>query len=225
MSNLKLSSKRIQINKANVRVVAVVAAAVFITVFSLVAVKALWSQRGYQARVIEARTEARDQLEKNIAEAESLTQSYQGWVSEQQNVIGGSSTGSGERDGDNARIVLDALPSKYDFPALTTSIEKLVSSQNLSIESVTGTDDEVNQAANADNPQPTPVEMPITFTVKGGYDNVKNLVNVLEKSIRPFHANSIKLQAGTTGDVSLTFEGKSYFQPEKSLQLKSEVVK
>ena len=218
-------TKRALIDKANVTVVAVVSVAAFVTIFSLVATKALWSQRSYQSRVITAREKARDQLQANKKAADTLVSSYQQFVSSQENVIGGNSTGTGERDGDNARIVLDALPSKYDFPALTTSLEKLVKGQNLVMSAISGVDDESNQQKQASSATPQPVEIPFKLGVKGSYDNIQKLVGVLESSIRPFTVNQLELKAGENNELELTLDAKTYYQPEKSFEFKSEVVK
>jgi hypothetical protein len=219
------STKRVLIDKANVSVVIAISITAFITMFSLVAAKALLSQRSYQSRVIHARETARNQLEANIKAADTLTDSYQQFVSAQENVIGGSTTGTGERDGDNARIVLDALPSKYDFPALTTSLEKLVKGQHLIISAISGVDDESNQQGLAESATPTAVEMPFKLGVKGTYENAQSLIVVLEKSIRPFSIDKLELKAGQDNQLELTIDAKTYYQPEKSFEFKSEVVK
>ncbi len=99
------SAKHAMISQAQLRVVAAISLTVFVVVFSLVASKALLSQRSYQARVIEAREKARDQLEANIKAVETVTASYEQFVSSTENAIGGNPAGTGERDGDNARIV------------------------------------------------------------------------------------------------------------------------
>lgn len=219
------STKRVLIDKANVTVVATVSIAAFVTIFSLVATKALLSQRSYQSHVIEKREKARDQLVKNIQAADTLTESYQRFVSSSENAIGGSSAGNGERDGDNARIVLDALPSKYDFPALATSLEKLTKGQNLILDSIDGIDDESNQQKAASSATPQPVEMPFKMVVKGGYDSIQSLITVFEHSIRPFNINQLEFKAEQGQGVSLTIDAKTYYQPEKSFEFKSEVVK
>lgn len=221
----ELTTKRIQIDKANVTVVVVVSIAAFVTVFSLVAAKSLLSQRSYQAKVIEKREEARDQLKKNIVAADQLTESYKQFVSATVNAIGGNPTGTGERDGDNARIILDALPSKYDYPALATSLEKLAKNQGLSIQSIEGVDDEVNQAAAATSPTPEAVEMPFSMVVGGDYAATQRLIDVFSKSIRPFYVDELIFEASDKNLIALTVTGRSFYQPEKNLDFKSEVVK
>src|SRR5579875_2370206 len=118
------SQKRVLIDKANSRVVVVTSAAAFIVVFCLVAAHTLFSQLLYQNRIISAKKQALSQLRTDTTAVSQLDNSYVAFVSTPQNVLGGSSSGTGSQDGNNAQIVLDALPSKYDFPALATSLEK-----------------------------------------------------------------------------------------------------
>jgi hypothetical protein len=224
MPNGMPSLKQLQVNKANVRMFAAIAATVFLVVFCAVAVKTLISRQSYQGRVIAAREKARDQLEQNIQAAGQLTDSYKAFVANNPNVIGGIVSGSGERDGDNAKVTLDALPSVYDFPALTSSVEKLATKEGLKIDSITGTDDEVNQGGQSSN-EPVAVEMPFTVAVNGPYQNINNLMLQFEKSIRPFKVTKLTFAGGESGTVDLTIDAKSFYQPAKNLEIKKEVIK
>src|SRR3990167_8047567 len=106
--------------------IAVLAASTFIVVFTIVAGRALLSQRSYQARVIDKKEKARDQLKKNIEETKTLVTSYKSFTDRSENVLGANPAGQGEKDGDNAKIILDALPSKYNFPAIAPWMDKLI---------------------------------------------------------------------------------------------------
>lgn len=220
-----IGTKRALIDKANVTVVVAVSIATFVTMFSLVSCKALLSQRAYQSRVIQAQEKARDQLLENVQNVEALNKSYEVFAQENPNVIGGSSSGSGERDGDNPRIVLDALPSKYDFPALTTSLEKLIKAEGLGITSITGTDDEVAQQGVPASNEPQPVEIPFKVGVLGNYDAVQKLLLVFEHSIRPFKINQLEFKASESGALTVDISADSYYQPERGFEFKTEVVK
>lgn len=224
MANAMPSLKQVQIEKTNVRIFVAVAATVFIFMFCAVAVKALISRQAYQNKVIAARETARDQLEQNIQAASQLTESYKTFVANTPNVIGGDPSGTAERDGDNARVILDALPSVYDFPALTSSVEKLATKEGLKIESITGTDDEVNQGGQSSN-EPVAVELPFTVSVNGAYQNINNLILQFEKSIRPFKVTQLVFTGGENGTVDLTIDAKSFYQPAKNLEIKKEVIK
>jgi hypothetical protein len=250
----QLSTKRILISKANSSMVIAVSIAAFLTAFSLVASRSLLVRRSYQSKVIAQQEKARDQLKANIDAVDTLEASYQGFVSRNQNLIGGSNTGDGEQDGDNAKIVLDALPSQYDFPALATSLEKILTDRNYSILAISGIDEEATQNASTstsgqaqvpagakptDDPSSVPttdvaqttesgaVEMPFELTAQGNYDSIIDLLGVFQRSIRPIFIQTLTLTAEGEDDstVQIDVQGKSYFQPEKKLEIKYEVVK
>lgn len=224
-SKMRFSFKQLQIDKATTTMVIFIAGATALCIFSLFASRALLSQRTYQAKLISRKEVAKKQLAANIAAKDSLVESYQQFVSLPQNVIGGSPTGQGQNDGDNARIILDALPSKYDFPALTTSLEKLVSTPGLGlrVESIGGIDDEIAQGqAVVDNP--APVEMPFQLEVSGQYTSIQQLVNIFERSVRPFDIQSMSFN-GTDASLRFSMTAKTYYQPEKKVNIKLENVK
>src|SRR6266542_3157106 len=122
-------TKRALISKANSTMVLATGIAAFVFVFSAVASKTLFSQAAYQNKVISQKKEALSTLKSDISAIGTLKSSYKSFVETPRNVLGGNPTGTGDQDGDNAKIVLDAMPSKYDFPALTASVEKLITAQ------------------------------------------------------------------------------------------------
>jgi hypothetical protein len=224
MAKTASSTKRALIGKANSTIVIATAVAAFVVVFCAIASKTLISQASYQNRVISTKKKALATLESDLNARDSLVAAYKTFVGTPQNILGGNPDGTGDQDGDNAKIVLDALPSKYDFPALTTSLEKLITSQGLSIDSIAGTDDEVSQSATLASGAPAPVAMPFQIQVNGSYESVKSLISVFERSIRPIQVQKIEL-TGSEGSMSAVIEAQTFYQPEKTLNIKSEVVK
>lgn len=223
-NKLNFSAKRVAINKANAQIVTIVAVASVLTIFSLVAAKTLWADQSFQARLIHAKEQARDQLEANSKAVDQLMASYRDFESKSTNIIGGSSVGNGPNDGDNASIVLDALPSQYDFPALTSSIEKIADSLNLSIGDISGTDDEVNQQGTQASDSPQPVPMPFEFTIKStDFKGAQNLLSVLERSIRPIQIQMLTLK-GTDKQLDVTVQAQTYYQPGKVMSIKTETI-
>lgn len=217
-------TKRSLINKANSTIVISTAVAAFVLVFSLVAGKSLIGQIGYQNKVIGVKKTALKQLQVDLAARDSLEQSYKSFVDDDPNALGGNPKGVAEKDGDNAKLVLDALPSKYDFPALTTSLEKLIVEQNLKILGISGTDQEADQAANQISPDPMPTAMPFQVQVSGSYTSIQSLVDVFLRSIRPFQIQSIEL-SGDESSMTATLSAETFYQPEKSLEIKQERVR
>lgn len=217
------STKRLMIDKTNTRIVAYVSVAAFIVVFSLVATKTLVSQAAYQNRIISDKRAAVNQLKTNIASVDSLKARYDAFISTPQNVLGGSPTGSGPQDGNNAKIILDALPSSYDFPGLTTSLENLLSSQNVKINSISGTDDEVAQAANQSSSTPKAVPIPFQISVNGDYAGIQNVVSALERSIRPMQIQTIDITGGNNS-LQMAVTAQTYYQPAKALSIRKKAV-
>jgi hypothetical protein len=224
MAAPKLSVKHIQISKTNTVISITLAIAAFLTIFSLVASKALLAQQSYNSKVIKQKELAVKTLESNIVEAEKLAVSYKEFISRDTNVIGGESAGASDRDGDNAKLILDALPSTYDFPAVASSLEKILTQKNLSINQITGTDDEIAQADQQASANPTVVEIPYTFSVSGSYDAMHDLIQSLEYSIRPMHIMKLDMNANNK-DVQMTITGKTFYQSEKKFDITKEVVK
>lgn len=223
MAKLDISTKRLEIVKANAQIVTVVAIASFVTVFSLVASHAVWSQTQYQARVTKADNVAHQQLLKNIQAFSSLSSSFQAFDSQSTNILGGVINGTNQNDGDNAKIILDALPSSYDFPALTSSIEKILSNGNFDVSGITGTDDQLTETSNI-NPTPQPIAMPFGFSVtSANYSSVQQLMTTLQESIRPIQIDTLSLSGGSNSmDLSVT--AHTFYQPGKSLDITKQEV-
>jgi Tfp pilus assembly protein PilO len=219
-----ISTKRRLIDQANTRIVAYVGVAAFLVVFSLVATKTLIGQAAYQNRVISKKKAAVTQLKTDIAASSQLKTAYDAFTGTSQNVLGGDPSGVTSKDGNNAKIILDALPSNYDFPGLTTSLEALLGNQQVQITSITGTDDEVAQSTNQSSVTPQPVAIPFTVSVNGDYTGIQNTVSAFEKSVRPMQIQSLTF-AGNQGKLTLSVAAQTYYQPAKSLNIKKVVVK
>jgi hypothetical protein len=224
MPKLGVSSKRALIDKNNTTIVAVTSVAVFVVVFAMVAAKTLASQATYQNHVISAKRAAVKQLKEDITAGNQLKTSYQAFVGTSQNVLGGSPHGSGAQDGDNAKIMLDALPSNYDFPALATTLETLLTNANVQITSIIGTDDELAQNSNQTSPSPEPVAMPFEVTVTGDYTAIQNLVSLFDRSVRPFQIQTLTI-SGDQSKLTLHITAQTFYQPAKSLKIGTTVVK
>ena len=224
MAQARVSLKQVAISKASAQMVIAAGIAGFVTVFCLVASQSLYSQNAYLNKVMVKKNVADKQLQADISANKSLVGSYRDLVSKPINAIGGSSTGTGANDGDNAKIILDALPSSYDFPALTASIEKILTDRNLKVTSITGLDDEVAQQAAASSPTPQAVAMNFSFVVGGAnYASVQDVVKALQSSIRPIQIDTINISGGNN-NMQLTVVAHTFYQPPKLLSIKLEKV-
>jgi len=66
--------------------------------------------------------------------------------------------------------------------------------------------------------------MPFQVIVQGNYNSVQNVVNAFERSVRPFQIQSMEL-SGDQSQLTLNITAKTYWQPAKSLNINTEVVK
>lgn len=223
----KISTKHMKLEQANKKVIVVTSIAAAIVVFGLFMANALIQRQSHQARVITAKEQARDQLDQNIKAKDELVKSYQVFTASETNVLGGSTspTDTGVNAGDNGRLILDALPSKYDFPALATSVEKLLLDGKYNLVSIEGVDDELNQLEKQAQSSPEVIEMPISFSVDVLYDLMPAMLGTFEKSIRPFKVNSILVSANESGGVlNVSVEMETYYLPEKTISITKKVV-
>lgn len=224
MAQKQVSLKQIGLDKTNSRIVTITSVAAFLVVFFLVASYMLFTQMMYQNKVIGAKRKAATQLEQNIKARDSLVTSYEAFVNVPQNALGGNPDGTGPQDGNNAKLVLDALPSKYDFPALAASLEKVAVDQKVGIRNITGTDDEVAQTTQQQAAKPAAVEIPFEMTVVGNYQSIQGVIGAMNASIRPFQLQKLQI-TGDQGELTLTLGAKTFYQPESVLNIRKEVVK
>ncbi len=223
---MHFTSKRLQLDKTNSSVVIVAAITTVVFVFSLVAAHALYNQSRYQSKVLSAKHKADKQLKDNVTALSQLENEYTIFDKADTNVIGGngSPAATGDRDGNNARIVLDALPSRYDYPALISSVEKMMQARQIKIASITGTDDEINQETKSSETSPAVQTMGFSIAGDASYTSVKALIGDFESSIRPFSLKTLTL-TGSDADMNVSSDVETYFQPAKNLNLTTEVVK
>lgn len=226
----KLSVKHLQIDKENATMMLVVGICSAISVFCLVSSSALFSRSSYNRKVIAKRKTAKNTLTQNTKNLDTLVAQYKIFASTDRakNILGSSqkldTTNTDTRSGDNAKIVLDALPSKYDFPALATSLEKIMVDGNYKIDAISGTDDELNQSAIAPSSNPAPVEIPFSISATSNYESLKKLIKDLESSIRPIQILAFSI-SGTDSETHISIQAKSFYKPEKAIKIGSEIVR
>ncbi|MDB5165091.1 MAG: hypothetical protein JWL89_717 [Candidatus Saccharibacteria bacterium] len=225
MARPEISTKRLAISKSNAQVVIVVGIAAFLSVFCLMAAKAVWGQTRYQAHIISEKEKAHQQLEKNIHAFNDLVSSYKIFDSTSTNVIGGTKAGTADNDGPNSKIILDALPSSYDFPALTSSLEKMFADRSLKATGISGTDDQIAQQANVANASPKAVPIPFSFTINNAnYAAVQDLVAATQRSIRPIQIDTLNISGGAS-DMTVSVTAHTSYQAGKTVNITAKEVK
>lgn len=223
---LKINMQPLNLDKAETKMILTVTVGAVVSVFCLVSAKALWSQAAYQRHVVNAKHETVNQLKSNLENIETLKTQYETFNKANPNIIGGKNVTDQNAvppDGDNSRIVLNALPSKYDFPALISSVTYVLNANRITNPGIAGSDlaDSVDNAAQA-NPQP--VEIPLVISGLSSYGGAQNLIKDFERSIRPFDVTKVQL-SGTSASLSITASLTTYFQPGKILSTGTKEVK
>jgi hypothetical protein len=224
---IKISSKHIEIDKNQSTIILVIAIATIVTVFCLMSSRALLSKAAYQRKVINERQKSLTQLEKNVKDAQVFLGQYNNVFNgdSPKNIINGRNIkdpSAKPPDGSNPRIVLNALPTTYDFPALVTSLAFILSSNNISAPSIVGLDSSVTiDSKPSANPQPGIIPVSISGTTT--YAGAEKLIKDLERSIRPFDATKLSLSG--SGATVVNLDVNTYFQPAKILTVTQKEVK
>jgi len=225
--HLPKTEKHFKIAKARSSAIVVVAVATVIVVFCAVSAKALLNQGAYQRRVVNAKHDTVAQLQDNISAANSVITQYGVFNEANPNAIGGKSDvldNAPPPDGKNSRIIQDALPVSYDFPALISSISKLLTLNNISEKNIGGTDQSADFSSDPlGSPKPITIEQ-IPVSGSSSYAAIQNLVKDFERSIRPFDITSLQL-SGNDASILISLKVNTYYQPATSITLEKKVVK
>lgn len=219
-----VSIKHDIIEKANSNTVIVVAATVFIVIFCLFALKTLFGQMTFQNEVISEKKKAKTQLDKNISNLSTLSDSYATFDESVLNILSGSRNGDGPRDGSNAKLVLDALPKTLDVPALASSFEKILVEGGYKFDSISGSEKSTRSSRSNEVDSDELNEIEYSFSVQGSTAQTVELINNLENSIRPIYIDEIDMGI-TTGKINASYTIRTFYAEEKTFDLTSKEVK
>lgn len=201
MSTAKPSTKRDKITKAGSTVFVAVAIAAVILAVTAVTMRFLWQRKTYNDRAISAKTEARDKLQTNASNIDSLLEQFPELDS----------------SNPNSKTILHALPPVYDYPALVTSLDYLAQLSGVQLSGGAGADNSASAVRQSD--VSTPLEIPLQLEVTGSYAAVEKFIQNLERSIRPVVITSLSY-SGTNDDLTATIQATTYYQPVRSLEVK-----
>jgi len=170
MNKRVMSQKHLLVEQNNTFMFIVLGVAAAILSFTIVSSVSLSSRLRYQGRVINERVKAQKQLNTNKDVLSSLKSSFENFDSASESVLGTSDK--------NSKVVLDALPSKYDFQALVASIEKIINiTGGIQSFGINGSDLEATAAQNSIDPQT--IIIPITIAGRANYESIQKLITNL----------------------------------------------
>lgn len=203
--NITGFTKRQLIDKSRSTIFISVIIAAIVVSFSIVTLNFLWSLSGHYNRVIAEKSQASKILEKNVEQVEELQANF--------NVF--------EAGEVKSSTILDALPSKYDYPALATTMESLVTSSGLTMKSFSGDDQESDAVQEAT--VPVPVEVEFNLTVSGDYTDIQKFISDMDRTIRPMKITKIELK-GSDDIMKATIHVITYYQPSTSLEVETRTI-
>lgn len=213
------SLKQLQIDKSSQKMLIFASIASFLIVFTLFSSKALITKMNLQNKVINLKTTALKNLNGDATNNTTLINSYKSFINSPKNLIGGDTFGTGMNSGNNAKLILDALPSEYDFPALATSLQGLLSSTGVTVSGLSGTDSTASTGSSVTSmPIAGTTTIPFSFNVSGNLDNVLNTMKIFENSIRPFQFTKFSI-SGSNSSLSLSANAETFYQPAQSFNV------
>jgi hypothetical protein len=129
--------------------------------------------------------------------------------------------------------VLDALPADVNSTALASSLQtKLLTGvpnivvETINVEPVSGLESSQSDSSSSSDSRGLN-EINFTFSVStelNNYDALRQVLERIEKSIRPFNITTLSVE--TQGKrIVMTAKGSSYYEPAKTVQLTQKVVK
>lgn len=213
--------KRQQIQQANKMVFIWVAAAAVAVTVCLVLSQFLVRQFIFNQKIFSAKDRANQTLVQNMDTFKDLKLEVNKLVSSK------SLTDLRVAETDTAlQVIIDALPTNDDRAALATSLQQIVLARSgVSIESIDVTN-EVGSATSEEAVQDETTmsqvgEILFSVTLVGNYDQVKQAVSDMERSIRPLSVDRIQIE-GSGAQLRATISAKTYFLPAKTLELGKE---
>jgi hypothetical protein len=214
--------KFIQIDKDLKATTIAIGIACFALLFAILSIDTLFSQMNLQNNIISSQKTAYNNLILDKHSIKSLLKSYSNFVNKPVNVIGGNPQTNTGNNGDNAKIVLDALPSSYDYPALLSSIQNLLSSTGVTINNISGSDNP--PASSSGSGTSSPQAMSISFSVTAPLSGIQLVFSNLEHSIRPFQVQNMEI-SGDQSNLTLQITAQTYYQPSIIFKVTKEAVK
>jgi hypothetical protein len=220
--------KRQQIAHANRSMFIWVAGASVIVAFALVVGQFLFQQMLFNEKVLNEKRTTDNTLSENIKAADGLKREVNTLLANDN-----LAESRAKPTDSNLQVVLDALPTKLDGLNLGTSLQSVLlagtarSIEALSVDSTSAGSEEdeaaVEDASVTTGSSDAPQEITFRFTVGGDFNNIRNALRALDRSIRPIQVTAINIE-GTDNNLNATVEAKTYYQASKTIELKEKTV-
>jgi len=223
-TNTQALRKRQQIENAGKNMFIWVAGAAAIFGICLVLAISLYERIAFRQEVISAKSTTVSNLESNVKTAAKLKT--------QMRVLNTNSAllATPRLDGtEPLSVVLDALPSTANSSALGASLQqKLLNESGVTLESLTvdpiaGIEDNADDRTSSRTKKSgNVINFQFTITVAAGQaGQLQNTLRRLERSIRTIDLTTVSIEQ-QGGKITLIGEGKAFYEPAKTVELKDE---
>lgn len=129
------------------------------------------------------------------------------------------------KDSTALQVIIDALPTQEDRSALATSMQsEVLGPAGVTISSFSVVSADSSDVTSSSIESTNASSFSFNFSITGSYDQVKQAIRNIERSIRPITIKSIDIQ-GTSDRLSANISAVTYYQPAKDIQLKEREVK
>ncbi|EDK72451.1 hypothetical protein TM7_0420 [candidate division TM7 genomosp. GTL1] len=216
--------KRQQIAHANRSMFLWVAGASVIVAFALVVGQFLFQQMLFNEKVLGEKRTTDSILNENLEASDALKREVNTLLANQN-----LADSRAKPTDSNLRVVLDALPTKLDGLNLGTSLQTVLLSgtvrsiEALSVDDAAKESTEGVEDASSIGTTEGPQEISFRFTVSGDFNNIRNALQALDRSIRPIHVTALNIE-GSDNNLNATVEAKTYYQAAKTIELKEKTV-
>lgn len=172
-----------------------VVATVVVVVIAIFALRGLYGKLTLNNELLSKKRAAQTQLTDNLEALDSLKDQY-------------ASLGT------KKKLILDALPTSPDFPAIVSMMENLSKNAAVALQSVTPSESESAEETTG------PIEYEFSATVSGGYESFKSFLKNVELSLRPLAITTMKIN-GTADLLTVEMTLVTYYQKEFDPSLKT----
>lgn len=217
--------KRQQIATSNKAMFLWVAGASVLVAFALVVSIFLAKQIIFIEKVLIEKNNTIGNLDKNLETADELNRNVDKLRADENLTLVRSTASDNNLD-----VVIDAMPYAADDVALGSSLQTALltgaSIESLSVES-TSESSESSSGTDTSFLEQVGDEQAIVFSFKatGSSDQLQEILDRLNRSIRPIHIISMQVESAGANNLTATVQAVTYYQPKKTVELTEKVVK
>jgi len=223
--------KREQIRSTNKQVVIWAAVAAAALVIALMISINFIQRIAYGAKVNGAMSETNEILRNNVERNINQLKNNANALQSNQNLLALRLSETEPTDAQDTvfQVIIDALPLDGNPTELSASLQKNIlrdfSIRSLSVDAgaTLGGGETGEGSASTSISAPTPQPISFTVSVTGNYDSVQQLLQRLERSIRPITINDMTI-GGSNSRLEVTINATTYYIPKVNYELGSKVI-